>query len=244
LKKRSLECHPLDGVMTLRHDIFHNSGAGGVTCAMVIRAHQPHNEDYETYLGYWKDDGFIKHKTKGRIDGGNWEEIKKEWLSSYRNRKAQMNLSVLHAVTAKDEWCPEAYMETDYSKLKRDDFIDQIHDFSVFQFKNRYSSGVNDRSVTNKNLDYDVSEWEYFNYGGDKGILQIVGGHYNKKPLSRESGEIPFIGASSMNYGITSWHDRDLLDKIFDPNWICVTNNGSVGYAYYLDREFTCSHDV
>lgn len=32
--------------------------------------------------------------------------------------------------------------------------------------------------------------------------------------------------------------------KIFEGNCICVTNNGSVGFAYYQPYRFTCSHDV
>lgn len=32
--------------------------------------------------------------------------------------------------------------------------------------------------------------------------------------------------------------------KLFPPNAVCVTNNGSVGYAYYQPTQFTCSHDV
>lgn len=32
--------------------------------------------------------------------------------------------------------------------------------------------------------------------------------------------------------------------KVFQGNAICVTNNGSVGYAYYQQHEFTCTHDV
>ena len=31
---------------------------------------------------------------------------------------------------------------------------------------------------------------------------------------------------------------------MFPGNAICVTNNGSVGYAYYQQHEFTCTHDV
>lgn len=35
-----------------------------------------------------------------------------------------------------------------------------------------------------------------------------------------------------------------LSEKIFEPNCITVSNNGSIGYAFYQDRPFTCSHDV
>jgi WD40 repeat protein len=35
-----------------------------------------------------------------------------------------------------------------------------------------------------------------------------------------------------------------LEDKLFEPNCITVSNNGSVGYAFYQQRKFTCTHDV
>ena len=87
-------------------------------------------------------------------------------------------------------------------------------------------------------------------------LFEIKQGYYNAKPDSSTCGKIPFIGASDSNNGVTSLHniedidksskrsDDTLDDKIFDGNCICVTNNGSVGYAYYQEFKFTCSHDV
>lgn len=60
------------------------------------------------------------------VNGGG---VKAEWTSSYINRKEKAGFSVNKIVTAKDEWCAEAYMETDYSKLSREDFV-----FSIKQF--------------------------------------------------------------------------------------------------------------
>ena len=72
-------------------------------------------------------------------------------------------------------------------------------------------------------------------------------------------GDIPFIGATDSNNGITSMCDlptieatsktgddnnAPLSEKLFEPNCITVSNNGSIGYAFYQDRQFTCTHDV
>lgn len=99
-------------------------------------------------------------------------------------------------------------------------------------------------------------EWKSFMFPD---IFIICGGFYNKKPVATEDGEIPFVGATDSNNGFTQFctvHDIDktsktgdlnnaLLDKkIFKGNCIAVTNNGSVGYAYYQKHSFTCSHDV
>ena len=40
-------------------------------------------------------------------------------------------------VTAKDEWLAEAYMETDYSKLKADDFQKIINEYAAYLIKER-----------------------------------------------------------------------------------------------------------
>lgn len=133
LKKRLLEKHTLEAVLSMPDQLFFDSEIGMVTCVMIFTAHKPHRTNKETYLGYYKDDGFVKRKIKGRIDAfGKWESIKTEWVSSYINRKAKAGFSVNKIVNANDEWCAEAYMETDYSKLKKDDFVKTLKEFVLF----------------------------------------------------------------------------------------------------------------
>ena len=89
-------------------------------------------------------------------------------------------------------------------------------------------------------------------------IFDIKHGFYNKKPEDNPDGDIPFIGATDSNNGVTSHSDLETIsittktgegnnspieEKIFE-NCIAVTNNGSVGYAYYQAKPFTCTHDV
>ena len=91
-------------------------------------------------------------------------------------------------------------------------------------------------------------------------IFHIYGGYYNKKPKMSEAGNTPFLGATQTNNGITGFSSKNdiknstkegnydskntLTWKIFNKNCIVVTNNGSVGYAYYQPYSFTCSHDI
>jgi len=137
LKKKLLELHTLEAVMSMPDQLFHNSDTGSVTVAIVITAHKPHPKNKETYFGYWKDDGYVKRKTKGRIDAyQKWDNIKFEWLDSYINRKNKPGFSINRIVTADDEWCAEAYMETDYSKITSEDFIRDIKKYVVFKKTN------------------------------------------------------------------------------------------------------------
>lgn len=105
-------------------------------------------------------------------------------------------------------------------------------------------------------MNLDTSIWKEFLYPD---IFEIRKGFYNKKPEESGLGNIPFIGASASNQGVTAYYtlkeireasktgdenNAPLSEKIFPANAVCVTNNGSVGYAYFHDKPFTCSHDV
>ena len=133
-KKQLLEKHTLEAVLSMPDELFFNSDVGVVSCIMVFTAHKPHPKHKETFFGYFKDDGFVKRKVRGRIDAyGKWDAIKEKWLTAYLNRKSETGLSINKKVTAEDEWCAEAYMETDYSSLSKTDFIKSIKDFVFFQ---------------------------------------------------------------------------------------------------------------
>ena len=103
-------------------ELFYSVGT--VVCIMVFKAHVPHFQTRrKTWFGYWKDDGFVKTKHRGRMDvGGKWPSVRDRWIESYRNRDDVPGECVKRYVTHEDEWCAEAYMQTDYSKIKVDDF--------------------------------------------------------------------------------------------------------------------------
>jgi 16S rRNA G966 N2-methylase RsmD len=133
VRRRLLKKHTLEAVLSMPDDVFYPVGV--VTCILVLKANSPHPENKETFFGYFKDDGFIKIKNKGRIDQGNkWEDAKKQWLDAYLNKKNIPGLSVTQMVKHDDEWCAEAYMETDYSQLTDADFIKTIKEYVAFQF--------------------------------------------------------------------------------------------------------------
>lgn len=100
--------------------------------------------------------------------------------------------------------------------------------------------------------------WKEFRYDE---IFDIQKGYYNKKPpVTNDKTAIPFIGATDKNNGITAYisidniqryskigtinPDEPIENKIFKRNCITVSNNGSVGEAFYQEKDFTCTHDV
>lgn len=133
LKKKLLEQHTLEAVFSMPDELFINSDVGVVSCVMVFTAHKPHPKSKETYFGYYKDDGFEKRKNKGRIDVfGKWESTKEKWVSYFRNGKVEAGFSVKQVISADDEWCAEAFMETDYSKISQDDFLKNVKEYVLF----------------------------------------------------------------------------------------------------------------
>lgn len=148
LKKKLLEKHTLEAVLSMPDELFFNSKVGVVSCIMVFTAHKPHPKNKETFFGYYKDDGFVKRKGKGRIDAyGTWEildkdknligGIKYKWLTNFINRKNEAGFSRNQVITADMEWAAEAYMETDYLKLNDRDFENTVLEYVTFLHKNR-----------------------------------------------------------------------------------------------------------
>lgn len=102
----------------------------------------------------------------------------------------------------------------------------------------------------------DKKTWHEFDFAE---IFDIKKGFYNKKPEDSGDGTIPFLGATDSNNGVTRFLTLDeiadstktgalpnspLDKKLFPGHAIAVTNNGSVGHAYYQATPFTCSHDI
>jgi hypothetical protein len=91
---------------------------------MVFTAHRPHPQGKKTWFGYWREDGFIKTKHRGRIDANEvWPIIRGKWVGAFRSREVIEGFSVMREVSAQDEWCAEAYLETDYVSISRDDLM-------------------------------------------------------------------------------------------------------------------------
>ena len=145
-KREMLKYHHLDAVFSLPSDIFH-PGASASACCMIFDIGIKHEKAQikGTFFGYFRDDGFKKKKNLGRVERseGIWKkEIEPLWLDLYFNRKEVDGLSVVKEVTAENEWLAEAYMKTDYSTLKEEDFQFTLNNYLAFLVKegNLYES--------------------------------------------------------------------------------------------------------
>ena len=136
LKENILKNHTLEAVLSLPNDLFHNSKVNVVTCLMILTAGQPHPPNKETWFGYCKEDGFIKQKPFGRVDYyDQWKDIKEKWVSGFINRSNIPGFGIMQKVGAADEWCAEAYIETDYTELTQRDFQKTVRDFVIHKIK-------------------------------------------------------------------------------------------------------------
>jgi type I restriction enzyme M protein len=143
LKAELLKHHTLEAVMSLPDELFYPVGT--IPCAMVFTAGIPHEtSDKKSWFGYWKRDGFTKTKHRGRVDLDNqWPGIRDYWVDSFRNREVHPGESVMRKVGVSDEWCVEAYMETDYNKLTQEHFEKVIRDYAIY----RLLGGVTDTAA-------------------------------------------------------------------------------------------------
>ena len=200
-----------------------------------------------------------------------WVDIENKWIELYRNRREMPGLSATQKVTGDDEWLCEAYMKTDYSVLTDTHFNTTINGYFSYlvsigklfdtefvddpQYVMDYFNHLL-YSHTGDGFPIDTHEWREFVYSS---IFDVQKGFYNKKPDHNYSGDIPFLGATERCNGVTEYYaledieaasktgddnNSDISEKIFPGKSLCVTNNGSVGCAFYQPISFTCSHDV
>jgi type I restriction enzyme M protein len=229
LKRKLLEKHTLDAVLSMPDELFFNSKVGVVSCIMIFTAHKPHDKDVETYFGYYKNDGFEKRKNLGRIDAnGSWNELSSKWINYFKRKKEEAGFSVNKFVSAEMEWCPELYMETGYQLLTNENFEKKLIDYNTFLYFNKIKSEVSSKKlIENTTLKLNITNWAYFNVSD----LFEVTATKDELPSKLSKGTFtPYITSSEMNNGITSFVD-EISD--FGANTITANRGGSVGYFFY-----------
>ena len=201
--------HTLEAVLSMPDELFYNSNTKVVTCIMIFTAHRPHPSIKKVFLGYYKDDKFIKHQIKGRFDGNNkWEGIEEEWLSCFLNRTDKDGLSVNVKLDHNSEWAVEKYMDTDYSVLFDKEFKDTLHNYSTYLFGNQLKDSVsrNPVKVNSSPIRLNTEKWESFKIPD---LFTITG----TTTTSRREleyighGKYPYVTTKATNNGIEDFFD-------------------------------------
>lgn len=137
IREQILQNHTLEAVMSMPDNLFYPVGV--VPCVIIFKAGIPHEtSNKKTWFGYFKDDGFVIHKINGRCDmNDKWGTISQKWVEAFTEREVVPGLSCKARVTAKDEWCYEAYTTTDYSVLNEGIFKQAIKDYVLFELSMR-----------------------------------------------------------------------------------------------------------
>lgn len=201
-RKKLLEKHTLEASFSMPTDLFFPLKVE--TNILVFKAHTPHPEGKKTFLGYFKEDGFEKTQNYGRIDKSDrWEAIKKAWLKAYRQRATVPGLSVMQSVSAGDEWCAEAHMKADYTRLSEDSFTRELHELTSHLFSTGVLKEASDRPLYQVTAYLSERPWRWFN------ILE----HFNistgkrllKEQKAHGEGTTALVSSATRNNGVQAF---------------------------------------
>jgi type I restriction-modification system DNA methylase subunit len=250
LKRKLLEKHTLSAVLSMPDDLFHNSKVNVSTCVMIFTAHKSHSSYMKTWFGYWKDDGFIKVKNKGRIDlGGKWGDIKLEWLSAFHNKDDLPGYSIKHTVNHEDEWCSEAYMLTDYSTLTEHGWIKTIRKFIAYQFTNSIIDEVDMNPMLQSPLEIEDVKWGEFKASSLFKLSRgVSSGSVTTNERKQNSDDVLYLRPSN-NYSIYNGFisRSEVKDDCIFPKFTLVMGNtgaGSHTFTYLIAEEFVPNNNL
>lgn len=240
LKKLLLSEHTLEAVLSMPDELFFNSKVGVVSCIMIFTAHKPHPHHKETYFGYYKNDGFVKRKIQGRYDAfGAWNEIKEKWLTNFQNKKSEAGFSICKVVNAKQEWCAEGYMQTNYNQLQENHFINTLLNFATFLFGNKLTNQVSTKRYKQNSIKLDTQKWQYFSLQGE---LFEISGSKTTPILELEeygAGIYPYVTTQATNNGVGGF-----FNYYTEHGKVLTIDSAVLGYCSYQANNFSASDHV
>lgn len=133
-RKKLLENNTLLAVMSMPIELFRPINT--VTCIVLLKPGTPHDSEIPTYLGNWKDDGYIWRKGIGRIpDGQRPQQIKEKWLRSYKRTEENKEIGIWKCLDGEDECCWERYAEADYSTITKEVFEEEVKNYMLYSLR-------------------------------------------------------------------------------------------------------------
>ena len=248
LKEKLLKNHTLEAVFSMPDELFYSSNVGTNTCIIVTKAKEKHPNNYKTYFGYWKDDGFYKKRTSGRADYDHtWNKIKNYWLENYRNKDEIIEHSIKKAIKPIDEWCVEQYMTTDYNELNDEVVKTLVLNYLSFCVSKGKFLAIKDFINQNQKLELNTQKWESFEVG--KLFKVTLGKAIHKNSIKKFSKTnkkdfTPYVTRTTKNNGVELYVDNTIIekDKYLDGNAITI---GAEGFkAFYQTDKFITGNKV
>lgn len=241
LKSELLKKHTLEAVLSMPDELFFNSNVNVVSCVMIFTAHRPHPEQKEVFLGYCKDDGFVKRRIGGRCDAlERWDAIREEWLRLYFNRIAKPGSSVCVRLDSDSEWAAEAYIETDQNALTSDVFEAALHEYASYLFSNGRLDAASDKAASEENpMELFERKWALIPL---RNLFDIKGTKTTPlRELQYFEGEkkYPYVKTAATNNGVGGefayWTER---------GGVLTVDSAVKGYCSYQRWNFSASDHV
>lgn len=132
-KKRILENHMLEMVITTNKDTFHGVGTNPVIA--IFEAGKPHPENKKVKFINFEDDGYIVRKHIGLVNDGTAEEKRKALFDVINgdNEDYTSKFMVKSTIHSEDEWLHSFFYFNDEIPTD-EDFEKTIADYLTFQF--------------------------------------------------------------------------------------------------------------
>lgn len=245
VKRRLLESHTLEASMSLPNQLFNDKGAN--TCALVLRAHAPHDPKKKTWFGYWREDGYIKSKRKREDSAERWPAIREKWIDSFLNRTVEMGFSLLQSVKAEDEWLCEAYLETNYSTINQTDFELEVKRFALYRVSEDMARGtsIDFRGFLSSESNKTNSKKAAYKHVKLEDLFEVkYGTNLELNRLTQNPVGINFVARTSQNNGVSAKVQR-LYDV--DPTEgmvLSVAGGGSVLETFLQVEQFYSGRDL
>lgn len=262
LRKEILAENTLVAVMSMPEQLFTIHGKNNVhTAICVFEAGKKHPENYQTWFGYWRDDGFEISGGK-RIDKYNrWEAIEKEWSDMYNARSIIPTKSVFGCVEPDGDWTPENFLDIDYENISTVDFRNKYREFLVSRVQSLTLSELYNTSYEpikdgdevplyidwRKTHKFKILELFYPSVVGNKSIESKVAKSNMEKYLKEEyEADVKtcnFISAKNNSNGLCG---KFVGNPEFEGNCLTVVKqgDGGKGVTFYQQDDFCTSNMV
>lgn len=251
--------HTLEGVITCNTQTFYGVGTNPVIA--IFTAYQPHPASKLCKFIDFRDDGYRVHAHVGLVEEDDAKDKRQHLLNVWRgNVVAPTAFCVESTVKPSDEWLHSFYYFNDSIPTDAN-FERVIGDYLTFEFsmvmqnkkalftKGSYGEYLRKRLAGMKYRSilalHEVS-WGQFTL---EDIFDITPGKRLEK-RNMIAGEIPFIGASDSNNGVTAFvgnqnnPSKRKNDLAEDKKVLGVNYNGSVCVAFYHPYKCIFSDDV